>query len=35
MDNAHISQWRAKTGFDKHSYYWDGNIPHRFGKPRR
>jgi parallel beta-helix repeat protein len=35
MDNAHISKWRTKTGFDKHSYYWDGNIPHRFGKPRR
>ena len=21
MDNAHISKWRTKTGFDKHSFF--------------
>jgi parallel beta-helix repeat protein len=35
FDNGHFSQWKQKTGFDKNSYYWEGNIGHRFSKPTK
>jgi parallel beta-helix repeat protein len=35
FDNGHFSTWKRETGFDKNSYYWEGNFETRYEKNKK